>query len=577
MLGGRQAGGDYNNVLRRLVLPQGIVQTPQEGYNSRKSRLKRRFQIRHMSISIMPNDSEANESHRGFRIAGMPLSAIAFLILSTTIMLIRSHYHLLWPDEFGVLDTVSISSVAQFIHILLTKPVMFDPVVYSIFAHASICLFGAGAFAIRLPSMCGYLLMQICLFYFVRRIASERAATFALAFPALMSVSSYAVQGRPYGLLLGLSALAMLSWQTATRRDSRRTIALVVLSLSLILAVNTQYYGVLLFIPLCAAESIRILDRRRVDIPVLLSISAGMPGILILLPFARALSPIHAHFMNDVNYHFITHSYLWMMMGNPDLGVPVQYIIPMQHILGFVAAVLLVVLIWGFFRKRPSLTILLPRAEAVFLALLAALPVFGYLLSHFVTKLIETRYVLPAIIGIAALLAVLIAPLLQNKTIGRIVLVSLFVAIAVTGVVHIRTEIEQAQGTMASLVLTPEMQRNLAMFPGQPVYVVNPTVYFIVGYYSPNPDIRSRITLIYSQDEEMLYEHTDNISITSANMRSYGVRNIVPYESVSRSGTDHLFLLYHNYWIDPALPASHAQITYLGQVFGGDLVSVRFP
>jgi hypothetical protein len=343
------------------------------------------------------------------------------------------------------------------------------------------------------------------------------------------------------------------------------------------MAVNTQYYAVLLFFPFCAAESIRILDRRRVDVPVLLSIGAGMSGILILLPFVRALLPVRAHSMNDVSYHFIFHSYLWMMMGNADLGVPVQYIIPMQHILGFAGAVLLVVLIWGFWRKRASLTILLPRGEAVFLVMLAALPVFGYLLAHFVTKQIEGRYILPAIIGIAALLAVLIAPLLQNKTMGRIVLVSLFVAIAVTGFQHIRTEIEQAQGTMSSLVLTPETQRNLAMFPGQPVYVVNPTVYFIVGYYSPNPDVRSRITLIYSQDEEMLYQHTDLISITSANMRSYGVLNVVPYESVFRSGTDHLFLLYHNYWIDPALSASHAQITYLGQVFGGELVSARFP
>jgi hypothetical protein len=509
----------------------------------------------------------------------MPLSAIAFLILSATIMLIRSHYHLLWADEFGVLDTVSISSAARYIHLQLTTPVVPDPLVYSISAHASIRLFGASAFAIRLPSICGYLLMQACLYYFVRRIATEHAATFALAFPALMGVSSYAVQARPYGLLLGLSALAMLSWQTVARSDSRRTIALVVLSLSLILAVNTQYYGVLLFIPLLAAESIRILERRRMDVPVLLSIGAGMAGILILLPFARALSPLRVHLMNEINYHFITHSYLWLMMGNADLGMPVQYVMPMQHILGFVAAVLLVVLIWGYWRKRPSLAIVLPRAEAVFLVLLAALPVFGCLLAYFVTKLIEGRYILPAIIGIAALLAILIASLLQNKTMGRTVLVSLFVAIAVTGVLHIRTEIEQARATMASLMLTPETQRNLAMFPGHPVYVMNPGVFQVVGYYSPNPDIRSRIALIYSQDEEMLHQHSDFLSITSANMRCYGFLNVVPYESVSGRGTEQLFLLYHNSgdWTDGALEDAHAQITYLGQVFGGELVLARFP
>jgi hypothetical protein len=420
--------------------------------------------------------------------------------------------------------------------------------------------------------------MQACLFYFVRRIASERAAIFALAFPALMAVSSYAVQGRPYGLLLGLSALAMLSWQTVTCNDSLRTLALVVLSLSLILAVNTHYYGALLLIPLCAAESIRILERRRLDVPVLLSIGAGMAGILILLPFVRALLLVRAHLMNDISYHFITHYYLWMMMGNADLGMPAKYIIATQHILGFVAAVLLVALIWEFSHKRSSVSILLPRANAVFLALLASLPVFGYFLAHFVTKVLEERYVIPAIIGVAAILAVLIAPLLHNKTIGRTVLVSLFFAIAVNGVMHIRAEIEQARATTASLALTPETQRNLAIFPGHPIYVENPGVFQVVGYYSPNPDIRSRITLIYSQDEEMQYQHSDHLSITSANMRAYSVLNIVPYESVSRSGTEQLFLLYNNWdWTDQALEDAHAQIKPLGQIFGGELVSARFP
>lgn len=527
----------------------------------------------------MPNGPEANESHRRFRIAEMPLPAIAFFILSAAIMLVRSHYHLLWADEFGVLDTVSISSVARYIHLQLTTPVVPDPLVYSIMAHASIGLFGAGAFAIRFPSMCGYLLMQLCLYYFVRRIAGERAATFALAIPALMGVSSYAVQARPYGLLLGLCAVAMLSWQTVTRSDSRRLPALIVLSLSLILAVNTQYYGVLIFIPLCGAEFIRILECRRVDIPVFLSICAGMCGILILLPFAHALSPLRVNLINDVSYHLIPHSYIWMMMGNAYLGLPVQDILTMQHILGFVAVVLLVILIGRFSRKRSSLMILLPRAEAVFLVLLAALPVFGYLLAHFVTKFIEGRYILPAVIGIAALFAVLIARLLENKTFGRIILGSLFAAIAVTGIENIRTEIEQAKETMSSLALTPETQRNLTMFAGHPVYVMNPGVFQVVGYYSPSPDLRSCITLIYSQGEEMLHQHSEFISITSANMRGFGFQNVVPYESASRHGTEQLFLLHHNSgeWTDDALEDSHAQITHLGQVYGEELVSARFP
>ena len=509
----------------------------------------------------------------------MPLFAIAFLILSATIMVLRSHYHLLWADEFGVLDTVGISSVARYIHLQLTTPVVPDPLVYSIAAHACIRLFGAGAFAIRLPSMCGYLLMQVCLYYFVRRVAGERAATFALAFPALAGVSSYAVQARPYGLLLGLSALAVLSWQTVTRLERRRIPALALLSLSLILAVNTQYYGVLIFIPLCAAEFTRILERRRVDFPVLLSIGAGMAGVFILLPFARALSPLRVHLMNDVSYHLIPHSYLWMLLGTMDLGMPIQYIQLMQHIVGLVAAVLLMVLIGVFLRKRRSLAITLPRAEAVFLTLLALYPVFGYLLAYFVTKFIEGRYIMPALIGVAALIAIMMTPLLENQTIGRIVLALLFAAIAGTGVQHIRAEMKLAQGTMTSLMPTSETERNLARFQGRPVYVMNPGVFQVVGYYSPSADIRSRMTLIYTQDQKILHQYGDFVSITTANMRGYGFENVVSYESVSKQGTEQLFLVYRNPgdWTEQALEDSHAQTTHLGEIFDGELVSARFP
>jgi 4-amino-4-deoxy-L-arabinose transferase-like glycosyltransferase len=306
-----------------------------------------------MGISIIPDDSDAYECHRQLRIAGMPISAIAFLILSAVIALIRSHYHLLWVDEFATATTGSIAGISQLIHVELTKPYSFDPIGYTGLMHAVIHVFGVRAFAMRLPSMCGYLLMQVCLFYFVRRISSERAATFALGLPALAGIVSYSIQARPYGLLLGLSALAMLSWQTAARRDTRRTLALIILSLSVAMAVNTQYYGVLLFVPLCAAESIRVLERRRVDVPVLVSIFAGMGGLIVAMPFAKALSQYSAnHQPTEVNYHFITHSYLWLMFGYDAVSVH------MQRLICFGIALFLISLIAGFagLRSRVALS-----------------------------------------------------------------------------------------------------------------------------------------------------------------------------------------------------------------------------
>jgi hypothetical protein len=503
----------------------------------------------------------------------MPLSAIAFLILSATIMLIRSHYHLLWADEFGVAFTSIIpGGVSRLIQVELTQPFSFDPIAYNVLMHTVVNVSGINAFFMRLPSMCGYLLMQICLFYFVRRVSTERAATFALAFPALAGIVSYSIQARPYALLLGLSALTMLSWQTATRRDSRRTLALVILSLSLALVVNTQYYGVLLFVPLCAAESIRVIERRRADVPVLVSIFAGMSGLIVAMPFAKALSQFSAnHLPTEVNYHFITHSYLWLVFGYDDVSVH------MQRLIGFGLALFLISLIAGFVGLRSRVALRLPHAEAAFVLILSAFPILVYLLARFVTHFAESRYIQPAIIGITAILAVLMASLLERKTTGRIVLVSLFAAIAISGFFRIRSEKEQGLSTMASLALDPVTQRSLGATPDQPIYVANSTVFFIVGTYSPSPDLRSRIMVVYPEDPDYFSGVAADVYRQQANGRAAGIRNIVPYELVSKPGTEHLLLLYHNGWIDQALSASHAQITYLGQVYGGDLVSVRFP
>ncbi len=349
----------------------------------------------------------------------MPLTAIALLSLSVVTLLARSHFRLLMGDEFGfgLLSIDSSSSIMRLIHIELTKPVSFDPPGYNALIYGVIRLFGVGALAMRLPSIFGYLLMQVCLFYFVRRIATERAAIFAMGLPLLMGVAIYSILARPYGMLLGLSALAMLSWQTVARRESQRTLALCILGVSLALIVNVQYYGVLIFIPLCAAEFIRILERRRIDIPVLLSIVGGISGLIIAMPFAKALTQFSSnHTSGEVGYHFITHSYFWLVVGYETMTLS------MQHLVGLLAGVSIIILVILFIRLSSMQSLRLPRSEAAFVVILSGLPVLAYLLAKFITHFVEARYVQPAVIGLIVLLAILISPLLQNKIIGRTVL-----------------------------------------------------------------------------------------------------------------------------------------------------------
>lgn len=521
-------------------------------------------------------DSDISEKKPEFRIAGMPPAAIALLFLSVVMLLMWSHFRLLAGDEFGfgLLSIDSSSSIVRLIHIELTKPVSFDPPGYNALIYGVIRLFGTGALAMRLPSICGYLLMQVCLFYFVRRIATERAAILAMGLPILMGVAIYSILARPYGVLLGLSALSMLSWQTVARRDSQRDVALYLLALSLALIVNTQYYGVLIFVPLCAAEFIRSFERRRMDIPVLASIVAGMAGLMIAMPFARVLSQFSQnHLLDDATYHFIPHSYFWLFIGYKTMSES------RQHLGGIMILALVIALVIVFFLLPPREALRLPHSEAAFVVILSGLPVLAYLLARFVTHFVEARYIQPAMIGIVVILVILVAPLLRYKVVWRAVLSFMFLAVVIVGCIRIREAKKQSQQMIDFVTLSPTTQRNLRMFPGRPIYVTNQSLFEFVRYYAPDSEIRSRITLIYSRPAGLKYGVGADTSQQIVNMWVDGVPNVVPYKSIALHGTEHLFLLEHLTWgwTDRALAEAHVTTTYLGPAYGGDLVSVRFP
>lgn len=103
----------------------------------------------------------------------MPLSGIVFLALTAILSLLWSRSSLLAWDEYLSLWTDRLPSLAQIVHVQRNYPISLDPLFYHMVAHAAIRVFGAGPFAMRLPSLIGFLMMQVCLFFFVRRIATK--------------------------------------------------------------------------------------------------------------------------------------------------------------------------------------------------------------------------------------------------------------------------------------------------------------------------------------------------------------------------------------------------------------------
>lgn len=417
-------------------------------------------------------------------------------------------------------------------------------------------IFGISPIALRLPSLLGFLLMQGCLYYFVRRIASERAAVFALAFPMFTVVFGFTMQVRPYGVLLGLFGLAMLSWQTALRRKSHRAWALVVLALTIALAINTHYYGVLLLVPLCAAELVRACQGRRLDLPVLLSIGAGMAGAVFLLPFLKGASQFRANFQPGADSHqVITHSYNFILLGHSAFSTNIN------HLLAIGLALIVALVLYSCFLQLRSKTLNLPNAEFVFLVTLAALPFFGFLLGRFVTHAMEPRYVLGSVIGIAALLAIALAPLLRNNTIGRIALLLLFATLACNGITGVRAAPRARQDVLASLILSPQVKAAILASPSKLLYTQDTDIFGFATYYEPDANVRSHMALVYSKNEEMRWNHMDTASRIVLHLKSFTPYTILPYESLASQPGERIFVIeqWGWDWTRKAFAAEHAE------------------
>ncbi len=505
----------------------------------------------------------------------MPLAAIAFLILTAAVSLLESHcYYLVGGDELLELWGDNASSLTQLIHIQRTLPLAIDPFFYHGLTFLGIRLFGVNPLVLRLPSALGFLLMQGCLFYFVRRIASERAAVFALAFPMFTVVFWYTEQVRPYGLLLGLFGLAMLSWQRAVRRQAHRTWALVVLALTIAVAINTHYYGVLLLAPLCAAELVRARQGRRLDIPVLLSMGAGMAGAVFLLPFLKGAAGFRSHYQTEaVPPLVITQSYNFILLGHSAFSTHAN------HLLAIALALLIVLVLGSCVRQMRSKTLNLPDAEFVFLITLAALPFFGFLLGRFVTHTMEPRYVFGSIIGIAALLAIALVPILRNNTIGRIALFVLFAAFVCKGAVGIRAVQRARQDALSYLILSPEVKAAITASPSKLLYLQDIDLFGFMAYYEPDADVRSHMALVYSRDQEIRWNHSDASSLTALHLKSFTPYIILPYEGLTTQPGEYVFVVEQGgwNWIEHAFASEHVELKYVGKLGGNDVVSVRFP
>jgi len=527
--------------------------------------------------------------------SGIPLSAVLLLLLTGSLSLVWSHFRLLFRDEFYEMWTDRVSSLGEVIAIQRTHPVSLDPLAYHVLGHASIRIFGANTFALRLPALLGVLLMQGCLFVFVRRISSERAAVFAMGFPALTYVMGYSMEGRPYGLLLACFGVTMVCWQTAARGETGRTLALVTLSLALAVALNTHYFGVLLLGPLCVAELFRTFQRKRLDVAMLTSLAAGSMAIILVLPFMKAAKAYHQAYTGGVSPvvsllspKAIVWCYIWTFANHSGSGL--------DRAIFAVVAIVVCFSLWGYARRLRGKAIASYEPGEVFLIALAGLPFFGYVVALVTSPVLEPRFVIALVIGIAGLTALGLFSLCSNERREKLAVNALFVLIAFTGIAHIGLERNARREMLDSLKLQPEIRAALLAGPNQRIYIQDLETFAFLMFYESDSEVRSRIALVYSEEQEVKWNQESVISIAALYLHDFAHLSIAPYEQVAALPEEQIFIDFAQpsirmgkqrglNWIGLALVADHTSTQLLGHAFlamvrsggvMGDVLSVTF-
>ncbi len=389
----------------------------------------------------------------------------------------------------------------------------------SLFVRATMALFGQGELAARLPVIFFFWLMCVCIYAFVSHRSTKAFGLAAMVFPCITSVFYYATEARPYGILLGSSAAALLCWQRASEAlGRRRAWWLFGLWISVALSVSAHYLGILLLVALFAGEFTRIAKTKRIDWPVIVTLVAGALPLLLFVPMAIVGKNRYA-------------SGFWARPHLSDIENAYREFLTLAF-----APWLGALLLWGLlalFRgsRIHSENKRAPVPETVAIVILALLPVY-YVPISFVLHSFVSRHILFTIVGVTTSLAYLAYRSSRgDRLLATVLLIVFFGWFVVKVPSSIHANLAQS-GNSFSGPLRPFADADWALpiERSQLPIAVTPAVFFLQLQHYADPDLKPRIVYPTSVAAALQYDRS-NTGELHLNLLAHAVSlNLPRYE-----------------------------------------------
>lgn len=261
--------------------------------------------------------SPAAQPIRGLRkladlIDGRPALVLPVWIVAFFAVLWRAAHRPLWFDE---LFTYYIALSPSFEHLrgsLLHSGDLNPPLNY-LLVRCSIALFGDSPFVTRIPPMLGFLVAGLIVFRLVTRRWGGGLGLVALGILWSLSLTAYAVEARPYGLLLGCFSVAMFCWLNASE-TSRWTKWHAGLAGAIAAMLLSHCFSLVFIAAIGTGELVRTIVSRRIDRRVWAGLLAPLCILPLYIPLLRnkqgIVFPI-AYRSTAIAFPFF---YLWILI-----------------------------------------------------------------------------------------------------------------------------------------------------------------------------------------------------------------------------------------------------------------------
>jgi 4-amino-4-deoxy-L-arabinose transferase-like glycosyltransferase len=441
-----------------------------------------------------------------------------------------------WFDELFTLDIARSPSL----HELWNRELRFDlqtPTGY-LLSRLSMWIFGPKPFGLRLPSMLEFYAGSVAILLYVRSKAGIAFATLAvLLLWAVSPTLYYAVEARPYALLLMSFACLLLSWDTAIRTQPRR-LALFGVATSTLALAAAHIFAPFTFFAFIVAEAVRLRRRRVPDYALWAALLIPMLTMLIYIPLIRASGGAIFGVYASINTMFL--------FFEDTFGAP---------IVSFV--IVATILVGSQKRSRATRPGFSAEEIALFVCLLLSPVLVNLALMHRHGTFYE-RYCVTAQVAIMVALSIFLAYHVRMNRWGAYagsLLLLLFL---------LKTQVWH--------VVTYPVPRNAAFLatiqPNLPIVVAEGQVFVEMNHYE-TAALLSRVYFLKDPQASMRYLHTNIFQDFAAPdvMKEAGfpyVANVAPYTSFTSQHQQFLLLGTPKQWVFSKLRLSGASIAFLG-------------